>query len=226
MAIRACVPDLSQRVMPTSRRMVMNRRRYRKLPRTSPDRIQPFMQIRNSGLRYGAIAQLLHWAVVLLIICQFVLALRADALPLGPAKISVLALHKSSGMTIFALAVARLLWRAFNPAPPLPSPTPRWQRFAAHLSHIVLYGLIMITPLLGWLMSSARNFPVSWFGVFTLPDLIEPSRARYDQLHEAHEIVAYTLLVVALLHAAAALKHHFIDGDDVLRRMLPKLPRQ
>lgn len=183
------------------------------------------MQLRNTGQHYGAIAQALHWTVAALIVTQFVLALRADGLPLGPAKIAVLAQHKSIGMTIFALAVLRLIWRLFNPAPALPATMPRWQRIAAHGSHVALYGLILITPLAGWLMSSARNFPVSWFGAFTFPDLIKPDRARYEFFHEAHEIVAYTLAAIALLHIAAAVKHQVVDRDDVLRRMLPKSPR-
>jgi cytochrome b561 len=70
-------------------------------------------------------------------------------------------------------------------------------------------------------MSSARNFPVSWFGVFTFPDLIKPDRARYEFFHDAHVLLAYAIFGIALLHALAALKHHFIDRDNVLRRMLP-----
>lgn len=76
-------------------------------------------------------------------------------------------------------------------------------------------------PLFGWLMSSARNFPVSWFGIATLPDLIAPSEKAYEFFHEGHELLAKVLFVLALVHIAAALKHHFIDRDDVLLRMLP-----
>jgi cytochrome b561 len=179
------------------------------------------MNIKNDHNRYGAIAQLFHWAIVALIITQFVLANKADALPLGPAKIATLATHKSVGMTIFGLAILRLIWRWLNPVPSMPATTPTWQRLVAHATHWALYVLIFVTPLAGWLMSSARNFPVSWFGVFTLPDLVEPSTATYEFFHEAHEILAATLFFVALLHALAALKHHFIDRDNVLRRMLP-----
>jgi len=179
------------------------------------------MQLRNNQQRYGAVAQVFHWIIVVLIITQFFLAIKADGLPLGPAKIAVLAQHKSVGMTIFALAVLRLVWRLINPIPPMPAATPRWQSIGAHLSHFALYALIMITPLFGWIMSSARNFPVSWFGVFTFPDLVKPNRAVYDFFHEAHEVLAFTLAGIAILHVAAALKHHLINRDDVLRRMLP-----
>jgi cytochrome b561 len=179
------------------------------------------MQLKNDASRYGVIAQLFHWAIVGLIITQFVLANKVAALPLGPAKIATLATHKSIGMTIFGLAVLRLIWRWFNPVPPVPASTPQWQRRAAHASHWALYGLIMVTPIIGWLMSSARAFSVSWFGLFTLPDFVEPDTARYEFFHETHEVLAVTLLVIAIVHAVAALKHHFFDRDNVLRRMLP-----
>ncbi len=179
------------------------------------------MQFKNDITRYGAIAMLFIWAIVGLIITQFVLANTAEGLPLGPAKIATLATHKSFGMTIFGLALLRLIWRWFNPLPEVPAHTPSWQRWAARVSHWALYGLILVTPLLGWLMSSARNFPVSWFGVFTLPDFVEPDTARYEFFHAAHEVLAATLFFVAIIHAVAALKHHFFDRDNVLRRMLP-----
>lgn len=178
------------------------------------------MQLKNTLTRYGAVAQLFHWIVVVLVITQFVLAKRADGLA-PVAKIGILATHKSIGITILALAVLRLGWRLFNPVPRLPAGTPRWQELAAHASHFLLYALLFITPVLGWLMSSARAFSVSWFGLFTLPDFIEPDQAAFERLHDWHEAMAETLAVIALIHLAAALKHHFFDRDDVLRRMLP-----
>jgi cytochrome b561 len=179
------------------------------------------MQLKNDESRYGVVAQFFHWAVVLLIIVQYVLANRSDALPLGPAKIAMLARHKSVGITILALVLLRLVWRWMNTVPSEPTDIPQWQRIAGRVSHVALYVLLLATPMLGWLMSSARNFPVSWFGLVTLPDFIAPNRPAYDFLHEAHEFMALTLLGLALLHIAAALKHHFVDRDNVLRRMLP-----
>ncbi len=179
------------------------------------------MQLKNDSRRYGAVAQLFHWAIVALVITQFVLANKADALPLGAAKLATLAQHKSVGITILSLAILRLLWRAFGKTPEPPPGSARWQRLAASISHVLLYALLLIIPVLGWMMSSARNFPVSWFGLVTLPDLVRPSEAGFDFFREAHGIAARLLFVLALVHAAAALKHHFIDRDDVLRRMLP-----
>jgi cytochrome b561 len=178
------------------------------------------MHLKNTLNRYGAVAQLFHWAIVALIITQFVLALRAKGLS-PVAKIGILATHKSIGITILGLALLRLAWRWLNTVPPLPPGAPRWQDRAAHVSHFVLYALLFITPLLGWLMSSARAFSVSWFGLVTLPDFIKPNKAAFESLHEAHEFMAYSLAAIAIVHAAAALKHHFLDRNDVLRRMLP-----
>lgn len=179
------------------------------------------MQWMNDESRYGAVAQLFHWVIVGLVVTQFVLARQAEHLPLGAAKLAVLARHKSVGITILAFALLRLLWRLINTVPAAPATTPDWQRLVARTSHVLLYALLIVIPLLGWAMSSARNFPVSWFGLITLPDFVAPNRAAYEFLHDAHETCAKALFVVALLHAAAALKHHFIDRDNVLRRMLP-----
>jgi cytochrome b561 len=180
------------------------------------------MQFKNDSSRYGAIAQLFHWGIVALIITQFFLANKAEHLPpRSQALLQTLTTHKSIGMTIFGLAILRLIWRWFNPTPSIPTRVPRWQQLSAHISHWALYGLILITPLIGWLMSSARGFTVSWFGFVTLPNFVQRDTARYEFFHEAHEILATTLLVLAIIHAAAALKHHFFDRDNVLRRMLP-----
>jgi cytochrome b561 len=182
------------------------------------------MHLKNTLTRYGAVAQLFHWAIVALVITQFVLAERAEGLS-PVAKIGVLATHKSFGITILGLALLRLIWRLFNPVPPLPADTPRWQDRAAHVSHFLLYALLFITPMLGWLMSSARNFSVSWFGLVTLPDFIAPNKAAFETLRDAHHFMAKSLAVIAIVHAAAALKHHFLDRNDVLRRMLPAAQR-
>lgn len=176
--------------------------------------------LKNTTQKYGSVAQLFHWVIVGLIIYQFYLANKAEDLsPLQ--KIGVLAQHKSIGMTIFALAVLRLAWRLANPVPAVPADMPNWQRLGAHFSHGALYVLIMVTPLFGWMMSSARNFPVSWFGVFTFPNLVKPDKASYEFFLTAHHWLAYAIFAVAVLHALAAFKHHFIDRDNVLRRMLP-----
>lgn len=179
------------------------------------------MNLRNTTRAWGTLAKSLHWIIVLLIINQWLMAERAESLPLGAAKLQAISWHKSLGMTILALAVLRLVWRWLNPVPTLEGMAKTWERRLAAVSHVLLYGLIFAIPVTGWLMSSARNFPVSWFGWFQFPDLIAPDKGLYDIMHELHEILFGVLVIVALLHAAGALKHHFIDKNEVLRRMLP-----
>jgi cytochrome b561 len=94
-------------------------------------------------------------------------------------------------------------------------------RTAAKVTHWLFYGLLFALPLTGWLMSSAANFPVSWFGLFTFPDLVAPSETLKTRLETVHEMLARALWITAALHVAAALKHHVLDRDDVLKRMLP-----
>lgn len=178
------------------------------------------MPVRNSALRYGFVAQTLHWVIVGLLIVQVTLGKIADELPLGLEKLALLARHKSFGITILGLAVIRLAWRWIDRPPPLP-PMPRWQRLAANLNHWALYALLFAMPLSGWMMSSASNYPVSWFGLAQLPDLVLPDRSLKEQLEEVHELLATILIALTLLHVAAALKHQFLDRDGLLFRMLP-----
>lgn len=179
------------------------------------------MPIRNTVERWGAVAKSLHWLVAALVVTQFVLANIAENLPLGVEKIATLARHKSIGITILGLAVLRLLWRLYDRRPAAAAPPGSWTLRIARFTHGAMYLLLFAVPLAGWIMSSARNFPVSWFNLWQLPDLVAANDATYRAAHEVHEILATSLGVLALLHVAAALKHHFIDHDEVLRRMLP-----
>jgi len=178
------------------------------------------MPFRNTTRAWGSLSKGFHWLIVLLIISQWVIAERADELK-GLAKLEALAWHKSFGMTIFMLAVLRLLWRLMNPTPELTTETKPWERVLANISHLLLYALIFAMPLTGWMMSSAKNYPVSWFKLFQFPDLVAPAEQTYHQMHDLHHLLFNVLVGVALLHVAGALKHHFIDRNDVLKRMLP-----
>jgi cytochrome b561 len=172
-------------------------------------------------VRYSAAAQLFHWIIAALIVVQFSLAWTADDLPLGARKLALLAWHKSFGMTILMLAVARLLWRLGHAPPPLPAGMSKLERTLARVSHATLYGLIFIMPLTGWMMSSAKNYSVSWFGLFTWPNLIARNETAFQILRNTHDALSFGLLSIAVLHLLAALKHHFWNRDDVLVRMLP-----
>jgi len=178
------------------------------------------MPFRNTTRTWGSLSKTFHWLIVLLIINQWLIAERADELK-GLAKLEALAWHKSFGMTILMLAVLRLVWRLVNPTPELTTETKPWERVLANISHLLLYALIFAMPLTGWMMSSAKNYPVSWFKLFQFPDLVAPAEQTFHQMHDLHHLLFKVLVGVALLHVAGALKHHFIDRNDVLKRMLP-----
>ncbi len=180
------------------------------------------MAIKNSALAYGWPAQILHWGVVVLVITQFVLANMAESADSRMETFILFARHKSIGITIFALAIIRLVWRFFNDQPALPLGMPSWQRNLAKTTHWLLYALIILMPITGVLGSAANNFPVTWFGIFTLPAFIGPNEALAERLHDLHGLLAGCLALLAALHLLAALKHHFFNRDDVLRRMLWK----
>jgi cytochrome b561 len=179
------------------------------------------MPMQASSHRYTALAQTLHWIIAALIATQFTLGWMQDDLPLGMHKLALLARHKSFGMTVLMLAVFRLVWRLFNPAPPLPDGMSRIERFLARSTHIAFYVLLFAMPLSGWLMSSAKNYSVSWFGLFTWPNLIGPNDGSFDVLKGTHYWLSNVLFAIVILHVLAALKHHFWNKDDVLKRMLP-----
>jgi len=178
------------------------------------------MTLRNTTRRWGAVAQLLHWLIVALIVVQVTLATLADDAP-PLRRLTLLARHKSFGLTILALALLRLAWRWANPTPELPTTLKPHERALARFTHVMLYALLFAMPLSGWMMTSARGFPVSWFGVFQLPDLVPKSKPLYEAMLTTHGALACALGVVVALHVAGALMHHFVKRDDVLRRMLP-----
>jgi len=179
----------------------------------------------NSPARYGVVAMSFHWLIAVAIIGMLVLGKYMHDLPdSDPDKFSLYQLHKSTGLTILILSVGRLLWRLVNVVPPLPAHMPAWQRWAAHASHFLLYVLMVAIPLSGWarVSSDPIGIPTLWFGVFEVPHLpIEVSEPMSHFMHEVHEWLGNALILLLLVHVAAALKHHFSDRDTVLRRMLP-----
>jgi len=179
------------------------------------------MTLKNTLARWGHVSQFLHWLIVGLIITQVILANLAEDLPIGPRKIARYAQHKSVGITILGLAVLRLLWRWANPTPALPTTLKPYERALAHITHFGLYLLLFAMPLTGWMMTSARGFPVSWFGFFQLPDFVAKNDGLYNAMKDTHDSLALALYAIVFLHVAGALKHHFLLKDDVLRRMLP-----
>ena len=172
---------------------------------------------------YTRTAILLHWLVAAAIFAAFPLGLYMHELPLSPRKLQLYSYHKWIGIGALLLVVARLLWRGTHRPPALLGNMPRWQQLAAHGTHHLLYLLMFIVPVSGWLMSSALGFTVVWLGVLPLPDLVGKDKALGEALKDLHAFLNYTMLVLVILHVAAALEHHFRQRDDTLRRVLPFL---
>jgi cytochrome b561 len=179
------------------------------------------MEWRNTNSYYGLVAQLLHWSVVVLIVVQFSLVLVFHDMPLGLEKIAWIVRHKAVGMTVLALALVRLLWRLFNPPPPLPGHMKPYERWVAHASHALLYILIFAIPLSGWVMSSLAGIPIGYFGLFEIPVLIPPDKTLVEASKQVHGALNLMLVIMACLHIGAAFYHHGFKRDDVLIRMLP-----
>ena len=178
------------------------------------------MPMRSEPTRWSTIAKTFHWLMALLILGNGAFAFWMDGLKPSLNKINMFALHKSIGLTVLALFVLRLAWKMFDRRPP-DEPAPRWQQFAAHAVHGFLYLLIVAIPLSGWAFNSAHGFPLQYFKQFNLPALVEKNEDLSNTLGTVHVYLFWFLLVVLLAHVGGALKHHFIDRDDTLRRMLP-----
>ncbi|MGI9502545.1 MAG: cytochrome b/b6 domain-containing protein [Geminicoccaceae bacterium] len=175
-----------------------------------------------SGSGYGGVARAFHWLTAFLIIALFALGwYMADLEFADPEKFRLYQIHKSIGITVFLLAVLRLVWRLTHRAPPWPEHMSAWERVAAAGAHWALYGLILLQPVIGILQSNAANFPIVFWGGYELPALIAPSEMLGDLLLNAHHLVGNALAGLVLLHVAAALRHHIQLKDDVLRNMMP-----
>ncbi|MGA9421029.1 MAG: cytochrome b [Rhodanobacteraceae bacterium] len=181
------------------------------------------MAIRSDARHWGLLARTFHWLIVAAILVQGTVGLVMINLPRRPSIIPVYSFHKSLGLTILALAVLRLAWRAFDRRPEEPPGMPHWQVIAARVSHVLLYVLLFALPLSGWLFDSIASLrPLYWWGLVRMPSLTGGALPAWkDAAANLHATLFWTLFGVAALHVAAALKHHLIDRDDVLRRMLP-----
>jgi len=177
---------------------------------------------------YTRTAIALHWIVALLIVGNLAFGLYMVSLDLSPAKLKYYSWHKWNGVTIFLLVAIRLLWRLRNPAPALPESMQPWEKHAANASHALLYVLFFAAPISGWLSSSASGFQTVYFSVIPIPDLLEKNKEVAEILKLVHRSINYTMAAIVAIHAAAAIKHHVHDRDDVLVRMLPflKSPRK
>ncbi len=177
----------------------------------------------EAAKRYTTVAIVLHWLLGLSVFAMFAIGIYMSDLPFSPLRLKLYNYHKWAGITFLILSVLRLLWRLLNRPPALPraiaQAMPKWQTKIYHATHYALYALFFAVPLIGWAYSSAAGFPIVLFGVLPLPDFMAVDKEFSKQIKELHEISAFALVGLALLHMGAALKHHFIDKDGLIGRM-------
>lgn len=166
----------------------------------------------------------MHWIVALLIFAAFGLGLYMTDIPgFTPTKLKLFSYHKWIGITVLIFAVLRVLWRLTHPAPgPVPG-MPKWQHAAAEAAHVGLYLLILAVPLTGYLLSVAAGVKVVYLGLWELPMPFDKSDALKDIFSMAHEWLNWTMAAIVVVHILAALKHHVVERDGTLRRMVPFL---
>jgi cytochrome b561 len=181
-------------------------------------------RIGNTETSYGIVAVALHWFMAVILIGLVAVGLYMVALPdvgFDTTKIWLILYHKEFGILVLVLATLRLVWRVINALPRLVEHLPEWQKVVARFVHLCFYALMFALPITGWLMSSAAGFPVSFFGLFYLPDLIPYDDYLFQRFIVIHKWLGYALIPLIVIHAGAALRHHFVFRDDTLRKMLP-----
>lgn len=178
------------------------------------------MIFKNTANQFGIIAKFFHWLMAIIMIGLVILGLYMTGLPVSLQKIKFYGWHKEFGLLILFLAMFRIVWRIGNITPLLPTTMPSWEKFIAHAVHWAFYFFMFALPITGWTMSSAAGLPPSFFGLFTMPSFVSPNHDLQKLLAEIHEWLAYGLIATFCGHVGAALKHHFINKDDILKRML------
>lgn len=185
--------------------------------------MQP-VQVKNTKESWGLVSQVLHWGLALLIFGMLGLGYSMHNLVMDlQLKFTLYQLHKSFGFLVALLVLLRLGWRLTQPVPRLPDSMKPGEKRLANLSHIMLYGLLILMPLSGWIHTetAALDIPTRIFDLFVLPDPFGPNKALHAFFHTVHEWAAWTLAALILLHILAALWHHFVTRDDIFRRMVP-----
>ncbi len=177
----------------------------------------------TEAARYGAVARSLHWLVAALVLLQFPLAIYMENFvePFSQAQFQAVNLHKTVGVSILVLVLARIAWRLASPPPPLPAAMPRWEKAAAHAGHAALYLLLLAQPVIGLLHGFTSGYPTVLFFAFTLPSPLAADEQLTRLFGALHVYLGWAFLALIAVHVGAALRHHFLLKDQVLSRMLP-----
>lgn len=178
--------------------------------------------LRNTTQYFGGITKGLHGLLVVLLTMQFILIWRYNSLPKAAAEtLQYMLMHKSVGITILMLGILFIIWKIINTNPSTPGSQPHWQQVTAKIVHGSLLILMVIMPITGYALSCAAGKPIGFFGLFTLPHLIPENKNLVGILETTHEKLGILILILVGMHVLAALYHHFILKDIVLKRMLP-----
>ena len=181
------------------------------------------MRLRNSAEGYGAVSQMMHWITVVLVILAWLLGQFDDVFSKGAARAAGLFVHISAGLAVIGILVLRLLWRFADPPPSIEHTIlGAWLDWAGRLAHYLLYALLVAVPISGIVLQFARGDSLPLFGLTEIASPWTRDRAFARSVKEIHEVTANALVILAALHAAAALLHHWVLRDRTLVRMLPR----
>jgi len=175
--------------------------------------------IKNTVNTYGVIAKAIHWLLFLMLTFAILAGNLLASMPKSVEKMQAAGMHKSFGAALLMLITLRLLWRLFNDTPSLPDETTATEIFLAKAMHWGLYILMFAQPLSGMMMTQAAGFPVSFFGLFELPVFLDKNPELAKTFLTLHGTVWIVLVMAVFGHAGAALHHHFIKKDNVLKQM-------
>ncbi len=174
----------------------------------------------NSATHWGLVSRLLHWFTAIAVFFMFAVGITMINMRLSPMKLEMFIVHKSTGMLILVVVLLRILWRLMNPAPRPSRHLSQFQRRVAGTGQWLMYCLLVAIPVSGWVINSAANFPLRWFGLFEIPPITGPSIEIEDMAKTTHLVLICCLAAIVLIHIGAALHHHWIKRNDILKRML------
>jgi len=192
--------------------------------------------MRTDTTSYNTVAVTMHWLIAGLVILMFFFGLyaasQADALREGHGNLSYVVMifnwHKTTGLLVLLLALLRLAWRLIHKAPPLPDDMGKFELFLTKFVHVAFYVLIIGVPLIGWIMISSAESGSYFFNnhAWQIPEIWPNSREVHETMEELHELAAWSIMILLVLHVGGALKHHFINRDNLMTRMMPWLKQR
>lgn len=181
------------------------------------------MALKNTRNSYGSVSKFLHWLIALSVIAMLLAGMSFSYLPKSEFRHTLVYIHKSAGITILGLMIIRLLWRWINTTPALPQKTARWEHSATHIVQYLFYITVIAIPVTGVVMSVAGGHPLPFWWIANVPLPFIPANTGLSHtMYTWHGYLAWTIAGLIVIHTLAALKHHFVNKDDVLKRMMPK----